>query len=224
MLNRDSTRWTLIIPTNSLYVLTRWNPSLKIQRIAGESSAGGTSESSPILMEDGTIIGKVSETSRRFGTLEYNFNRGEKTIDSIYESFVSETDILDVKIKELVYVVRNLDLGYSKETIKCTFNRYTLHTGIYQKLVANGEIPHQEIVLLQQAIYEGMKEIPEGIIKPPSFLMLKTEPDIHDDGPGIWALRARERSGEQYMQLIHEGTKDWILKEFSYKPRGGPRS
>jgi len=224
VLNRNPTRWTLIIPTNSLYVLTRWQPGLKIQRIEGESSAGGTTESSPILMADGTIIGKVSEKFRRYGVLEYNFSKGEKTIESIYESFVSETDILDVKIKELVYIVRNLDLGYSKETIKCTFNRYTLHEGIFRKIVANGEIPHQEIMRLQEAIYEGMKEIPEGVIKPPSFLMLKTEPDIHDDGPGIWALRAHAPSGEQYMQLIQEGTKDWILKEFSYRPRGGPRT
>jgi len=224
VINRNPTRWTLIIPTNSLYVLTIWQPNLNIQRIEGESSAGGTTESSPILMTDGTIIGKVTETSRRYGVLEYNFSKGEKTIGSIYESFVSETDILDVKIKELVYVVRNLDLGYSKETIKCTFNRYTLHTGIYKKLVADGAIPHQEIVELMEGIYEGMKEIPDGVIKPPSFLMLGTEPDIHDDGPAIWALRARAPDGEHYMQLIQEGTKDWILRELKYRPRGGPRS
>lgn len=224
MLNREPTRWTLIIPTNSLYVLTRWQPGLSIQKIEGESSAGASAESSPILMTDGTIIGKLTETSKRYGMLDYNFSNGEKIIESIYESFVDATDIPDVKIKELVYIVRNLDLGYSKETIRCTFSRYTLHTGIYQKLVADGEIPHQEIVRLREGIYEGMREIPNGVIKPPSFLMLRTEPDIHDDGPAIWALRERAPSGEHYMQLIEEGTKEWILKELRYRPRGGPRA
>lgn len=224
MLNRGSTRWTLIIPTNSLYVLTRWQPGLSIQKIEGESSAGASAESSPILMTDGTIIGKVTETSRRYGLLDYNFSNGEKIIESIYESFVDATDIPDVKIKELVYMVRNLNLGYSRETIKCTFNRYTLHPGIYKKLVSDGEIPHQDIATLLEGIHEGMKEVPNGVIKPPSFLMLKTEPDIHDDGPAIWALRARAPDGEHYMQLIQEGTREWILRELSYRRRGGPSS
>jgi len=210
-------KYTLIIPTNSLYILKEWDPELKIQALRGQGTIGTASEKISIKM--GHIdLGFYRDATKREAALLYDFGNGEIPLKGIYESVYEKTGLPDINIEYMVYMERDLKLGPSlPKTVRCDFNRKTVHQGIFKRMVQNGKYPMQEIHEILNGIQESLKDLPEEVRKryKPSCLNLETNPPIKDDGPAVYALK------RPYMIFMRETTQNWTLFDLEHKKQVG---
>lgn len=206
--------YTLMIPSNQLFMLKHWDPVLKLQAFRGVGSAG--SKSGTWSFEFGTAIEQVS----RSVDLRYDMGNGEVTPEEVYKK-VTEY-VPDASLEYIYYVERNCKMGNPNlNAIGLKFKRQAIHPTIYKQLVINGETPLQDIAEILIGIKESTEDLPNEVkkrMRPSCLLLEETDPPgLKADGPCIYALK------RSYMIFMRETSKTWKLFDLDYNKRGGPR-
>jgi len=206
------TRWTLLIPSNQLYVLNEWDPELRLQAFKGKGTDKTTSKVIPF------EFGTFKEIGTRSANLKYLMENGEVTVNEIYEKV--RDWVPDASFESLTYVEKNCKMGNPDlKTIRCDFERETIQHRKLKKLVVDGAYPMEDMHRIINEIKNQLEDLPEAVRSRfrPSCMILSASPDIHDDG---FAIQALKRS---YHILMEDRLKRWLLRDLEYKSRGGPR-
>lgn len=205
--------YTLMIPSNQLFMLKYWDPELKLQAFKGIGSAGA--KSGTWSFEFGTAIEQVS----RSVDLRYDMGTGEVTPKTVYEKVIEY--VPDASLEYIYYVERNCKMGDPNlRTIGLRFKRQAIHPTIYKQLVIDGEHPLQAVAEILVGIKESIEDLPDEVkrrMRPSCLLLEETDPPgLKNDGPCIYALK------RPYMVFMLETSKLWQLFDLDYKSRGGP--
>ncbi|MFH2110392.1 MAG: hypothetical protein ABIJ47_03915 [Candidatus Bathyarchaeota archaeon] len=208
-----------MIPSSSLYMLTQWDPDLKLQAFRGSGSAAGEATSWEITMGD-TTIGKGSTAQTVKADLLYEFGGGEVPLKQVYESVKEKTGLPDISLDSFVYVDRGCRLGVPEwgTTVRSTFRRRSLHPGVFKRMAVNGQYPLQGVHVMLDEIKRSFEALPQEVkvrLKP-SCLISEYHPDINEDGPAVYALK------RPYMVFMSTSSRFWELFDMDYKHRGGP--
>jgi len=194
-------------------MLKQWYPNLPLQEFRGKGSSGASSKTTVFK------FGTQRENVTNYVNLKYLMEHGEVTFDDIHE--VVQSWVPDASFDTFTYVERNCKLGNPNwKTILCKFDRLTVPYKKLKALTESGGYPMEDVKELIDAIKESLEDLPIEIASrfKPSCMVLTTTPDIHGDGAAIQALWRRP------MVFMEDRIKEWKVKDYEYKSRGGPRT
>jgi len=206
-----------MIPTASLFMLSEWDPELKLQAFRGLGSLGTNTENYEIVMGNAKI-GQTSISQNIKTELLYEFGNGELAVKDVYERVKEVTGLPDISLESIVYVERDCRMGNPElKIIRNHFDRRSLHPGIFKNMVMDGEYPLQEVHVMLDEIKKSFEDLPREIKQrvKPSCLLSSYFPDVSDDGPCVYALK------RPYMVFMKATARFWKLFDLEYRKRGG---
>ena len=209
-----------MIPTASLYMLSEWDPELKLQAFRGLGSIGTNTENYEIVMGEAQIgITTVSQNIK--AELLYDFGNGELAVKDVYERVKEVTGLPDISLESIVYVDRDCRMGDpALKIIRNNYDRRSIHPGIFKNMVMDGAYPLQSVHIMLDEIKKSFEDLPSEIKKrvKSSCLLSSFHPDISDDGPAVYALK------RPYMVFMNTTSRFWKLFDMEYKKGKGGAS
>lgn len=218
----------LLIPLNSLTILSAWFPDWRITEITAGGSKADLTSNAPLKIGNKFIGLSRVRTNERIEIKYPSHGRGivDNAISwSELKDALKDTGVSEVSVSKITLALEDEVVNYP--LLLPTFSILNFHENIFRKTVADGVVPSQSIIsfykkvraeLKKQAVLsEKNKKFLSALNKTRGSMLILTElPGHREDAELIFALAKPPK-----LQYVEGKLSAWVLQELGHQRKGG---